>query len=537
MNSLIAKDNELKIIEGINVLLNFDDDTFKDAVNRLNVKADKFISIIYYSGRTFSIIKVLKAIAIQQNNYQKGSKKYERINEILNTRNLEAFKTILLEEITKDVSDIGDKIRKQKIIDRVFEIVSSEDMLNKFIDYENNTQSFCIEGKAVPQTEYLKILGKIFGDKNIKGELSNVNMISNSFYIPQLENYKRRYSKLFDKINIDRYVNAEYEFNEIKQDAQMKDTVIRRGEEPEWNINEELYKSIFQNMPEGLILEEQAIYIYYKLCEGLVYDEGYFYKNRIEDNRYENIFSKEHLESIKLGSKITCFDFARVFAKLVNELDENIEAVIIAEGENKGHFRTGFYTDKVSVMLEAVNIRSGKANDLMKAKNGVKLEGIKIISDREGIIEKALNKVGKLIFGVRQVSIYEYVTDLIEKSIEEQSSGFEEKLKSFIDVMKENKISGNEAVQTFNIFDRMDFFGENIDKVFLGRREYQNGKANYKRMILMRNRENSCYKYYLLDSETLVWIGCETSEISEILKAGEFFYESERHKMPEDFER
>ena len=65
---------------------------------------------------------------------------------------------------------------------------------------------------------------------------------------------------------------------------------------------------------------------------------------------------------------------------------ETQKTVIISRGINKGHFLTGFYTDKVSLMLEPINGRSLATNDLAKAKNGIECEGIHIISDRENVI-------------------------------------------------------------------------------------------------------------------------------------------------------
>lgn len=85
------------------------------------------------------------------------------------------------------------------------------------------------------------------------------------------------------------------------------------------------------------------------------------------------------------GDKITCYDFSRMYAKLINELDGDITAVMILEGGNEGHALAGFYTENVSATVEAINVDSDKdsTNDLMKAKNGIKLKGVKTISDND----------------------------------------------------------------------------------------------------------------------------------------------------------
>ena len=44
-------------------------------------------------------------------------------------------------------------------------------------------------------------------------------------------------------------------------------------------------------------------------------------------------------------------------------------------------------------MLEAINVKSHSTNDLTKAKLGIKPEGIKVVSDKENIIENPNYKI------------------------------------------------------------------------------------------------------------------------------------------------
>ena len=103
--------------------------------------------------------------------------------------------------------------------------------------------------------------------------------------------------------------------------------------------------------------------------------------------------------------------------------------------------------------------------------------------------------------------------------------------------MKQNNILGNEAIQTLYTYYHCGFFGEELEKAFLGKEEYQDGKKSYRRMVLIRNkneiRENSENSdLYLLDSDTLELSTCTAQEIMDKLRTGEFIYESEKHKMP-----
>lgn len=222
---------------------------------------------------------------------------------------------------------------------------------------------------------------------------------------------------------------------------------------------------------------------------------------------------------------------------MINELEGDIESVIIAEGINQGHYLTGFYTDKVSVMLEAINGRTGGTNDLMKAKNGIEFEGIDIISDKDGIINKAIKKIYPQIYRKEQISIQEYMQELKILPREESSYDFATKLQSFVEIMRKNNISRNEAIQTLTAFYHSGFFGEQVDRAYMGKKEMENGEENYKRLVLMRPNkqflENSREEVlYLMDADSLELSMCTPQEILEKIKMGQYVYENEKHKMP-----
>lgn len=56
------------------------------------------------------------------------------------------------------------------------------------------------------------------------------------------------------------------------------------------------------------------------------------------------------------------------------------------------------------------------------------------------------------------------------------------KLEAFVETMREENIFGNEAIQTLNLFYYSGFFGEDSEKVYLGRKEMQNGKKTLEQM-------------------------------------------------------
>ena len=563
MNIISPKEEVNRMVDGMHTILNLPEEKYNLFIEEMTPKGEKIESLRffyltdgceipqnpiqigleqtydenqnyigrgYFGGTNFSMHKILEYCKSMLNSYPADSLEYSKISTILHTRDLDSF-----------IASYSSKENiKSKLLDKIFEILSNDDMLSKFLDYSNNTEIFAIDGIMLPIKDYLEPLGKIFGNKDKSGNLSNSNSISKDFFIPDLEEFKNRYLQILNTINMDRYVNPDYTFS---GSSHMFDTIVRNGDEPDWNIDSKIHQEIFDNMPQNLSLEEQAMYIYCKMCIMFYYDEGYSYKDKLNKVNYESTFSKEHLEGLKIGSKITCYDFSRMYAKLLNELDGDITAVMILNGANEGHALVGFYTEKVSATAEAINVDSNKdsTNDLMKAKNGINLKGIKIISDREGILKQATDKVYKQILGKNPKSIKEYIQEL--KGVEKEQdipNDVALKLQCLLEVMRANNISGNEFTQTLWGVSKSKYFGDSkLEKAYLGElQKDEKGSQRYKRHILLRNiiqekgEDSQRKEVYMIDTDTLELTTCTEEQIIAKLNSGELIYENEKHKLP-----
>lgn len=489
-------------------------------------EAGKFIGRSYYGAKTVPTYELFYQFKQLLSHFEPNSKNYKRIVEILKTRDIEAFKLSLLDK------KIGDK----DLLDKVFEILSDEDTFKKFLDFENNREDFHIDGKSRELSEYLRCLGSIYGNKNSVGLLEKAKDIYNNYYIPDFYTYGERYRKIFDSYNMDRYVNPLYEFRGFNSLTHIHDRIIRKDEEPNWKINPELREAVYKDFPEDATLEEKVMYIYCKLCKELQYDEGYFYRDKLSEDCYEHTFSQEHLEGIKPDSPVTCWDFSRICSKMINELEGDIEAVILSEGENQGHFSVGFYTDKVSAILEAINAKTKGTNDLMKAKNGIELEGIEIVSDRQGLINTAIESVYPKALGRNQIDIIKYMMSLkaLPETIVEDN--LENKIQAFTSVMRENNIYGNEAMQALNVYYNAGFFGEKLKKAYVGRESIDSGQRKFKRSVLIVSKTESMLPdtvVYSIDTQSLKLSKHSAQDIINSLNSGEIIYENKNHTLPD----
>ena len=549
MSSENIDNKENIIIEGINQILDLDDTSFDVVFEKLfNARHDIFFSYIYesnsisknkqialekiydntciflrkeyFNGELLSVRDILSVLNTYKNTMEKDSPKYYRAQKLLMSRNLSAFKS---------------HIPINKKLNKTFEIVSNDDTLQKFLDYNNNLEYFSVNGQAIPKSEYIQYLDKIFGERDNSGNFSNDTIISKDFYIPELDEYKKRFSIIYDNLNVERYTNPEYEFREMPISPGGDYSPIRKDVEPNWTLNPKLNDEVFKDMPKDLSLEEKTMFIYCKLCKIFTYDDGYFYKNQLDSTNYTHKFSKQHLESITPNSKITCWDFARILSKMINSLDGDIEALILAEGINKGHFSVGFYTDKVSAILDAVDGQSGGTNDLMKGKNGIAFEGIRIISDKNNVLEKATDKVYPMVFGKTQLSIKDYVDKLHQTQKNYMPFDIEKAFETFSETMKNLNIYGDEAIQTFISWNHLGFFGKKLEKALIGKKETRDGKTYYSRSLLIRNPSEETINnnpVYWLDADTLTFSKKSREESIKKLASGEYIYESEKHKLP-----
>lgn len=565
MNIVTEKPYKDRLSDGIFTILNLGEEDFNRFIEILTIAPNKKIEdwiYFFYStdhcknpdnevkigldekntrrytemreGLSYSIPEFMSQLESYLQNLERDSDEYLCCNKIIAIRNIDALKKYFSGRNGKD----------SELIDKLFEALTNPDICERFMNFDENGDYFKIEGKSYQIEDYLKKFGQIFRYRyEAEGEEEAFfvgDFLIRNFHLPEsvkstiYQNATQIYQAYHERYS--RYVDRRYEFRELDNEDDMR--TFRNGDEPNWNVNEELRAAIFNNLPQDLSLEEQALFIYTRLCQELEYNEEYLYRNKDISSQFESNFSQEQLESIKPGSKITCFDFSRIFSKLVNELDGDIEAIVISQGTNRGHFLTGFYTDKVSVRLEAINInlngRQDPTNDLMKAKNGIKLRGVQPIFDRDGIINDSLRKVYSLTYGKDALSVKGFVQELKSLPETDVPDDIKLKLQSFIEVMRDRGIVGNEFVQTLDGMCKAKFFGQDVEKAYLGKRMEHDGEKHIQRMILFRQKgteEQEEPHFYLIDTSTLEMVEPPQQQLIEELNSGSMIYESEKHKI------
>ena len=165
-----------------------------------------------------------------------------------------------------------------------------------------------------------------------------------------------------------------------------------------WEIEEQM-KKLLKDLKNNntLSFEEKILEIYKYICLNYIYDDNvlFFFKNEngyTAVDWYGRIVEKEWIENRKKHNRRICYEFARVYAKAINELIENneeLEACMIGDIENL-HYVVGLTGKEYSIILDLDDFNSIK--DLTRLKLGLTIKGIRILRDESGKFKNAVEK-------------------------------------------------------------------------------------------------------------------------------------------------
>lgn len=225
-----------------------------------------------------------------------------------------------------------------------------------------------------------------------------------------------------------------------------------------WELDESLQKLVNTLLEEDTIdFEEKVLIIYKYICLNYVYDDNvlYFFKKDSSDQNnikyiavdwYGRIIDKKWKENRKNHNRRVCYEFARFYAKAINEMligNDNCEAFMLGDKENL-HYVVGLTGNEYSIILDPDDFNNIK--DLTRLKLGLAINGIKVLRDNSGKFQKAVDKfnqdkknelpeVEKTRENLKDGNFIEYFKSVVEilKSYNIDSQGFYEYMKSIVE--------------------------------------------------------------------------------------------------------
>lgn len=229
------------------------------------------------------------------------------------------------------------------------------------------------------------------------------------------------------------------------------DTVKWELEKPLKNLVTELLNN------NTLTFEEKVLSVYKYICLNYIYDDNvlYFFKRDCSDpdnikyiavDWYGRIVGNTWIENRKKHNRRICYEFARFYAKAINELlqkNNTLEAFMLGDKENL-HYVTGLTGDDYSIILDLDDFNSIK--DLTRLKLGLTLKGIKILRDDSGKFKKAIDnfnkdkleelvEVEKITQSLQGKDTIKYLNSIVEilRTYHIDSQGFMEYMRSKIE--------------------------------------------------------------------------------------------------------
>ena len=450
---------------------------------------------IYNRNYTFDIKEILYNIVIYNSN------KYLKL---LNTFN---NKYIYATLVAKDEIDFT-------FINLCFEILSNEEIYNKFIDFDNNKELFSLNN-LYNQEHYLLEMMKYFEqNKNlviIKDIQFNFNFTTNEFI--------ERYNKLKNMITIsnktkeeesDFLVNEGYPYSFHKQ----------KYIDNDWNLDKSIEHYVLDGMNSDYSLEEQIAHIYIKLCVLLEYEGSY-----MVDTNINSLYSKNIMEGINVDNPvIICSDFTHLFTKLVNKL-ENVDArsVRCGKGNRVHEYAAILIKDKnTRVDFDPIDVH-GNFNDLTSAKLGIELKGIQYIKDDDNTFRNAVQKVYNHLISQNTINTYYLINEYEKLNFRNISVDFSQNIYRFLEQMKIRNIRGNELIIAFMRMENIGYFG-NINYSLA----YYRHEDNYMERVILFESNNKLF-YFRTSTQDIIEFSKE--ELNNFFNENVLSYEDDKYKL------
>lgn len=296
-------------------------------------------------------------------------------------------------------------------------------------------------------------------------------------------------------------------YNEVSQTLEGDYKIIlepKRELKEHWieydQVKWELEESI-QNLVETLSkdntinIEDKILSIYKHICLNYVYDGNvlYFFKRDMSDlnnikyiavDWYGRIIDEKWKENRKKHNRRICYEFARFYAKAINELlgeNDKLEAFMVGDKENL-HYVVGLTGEEYSIILDLDDFN--KLKDLTRVKLGLTIEGIKILRDNSGKFQKAIDKFNK-----------DRLNELVEvEEVKEKLKGKDtiEYFNRIVDILKSYEIDS----QGFFEYMRKTIENEEIEIDKIWKEVKGDGEKRYARCLIFTFDS----KTYLLDS-------------------------------------
>lgn len=311
----------------------------------------------------------------------------------------------------------------------------------------------------------------------------------------------------------------------LEPTREMKDDWIEY-DKVKWETEEGIETLVKKLLDEkSMSFEEKILKLYEYICLNYIYDANvlYFFKKDTSDKEnikyiavdwYGRIVGQEWINNRKKHNRRICYEFARFYAKAINELinkNDEIEAIMLGDKDNL-HYVVALTGNDYSAILDLDDFSSIK--DLTRVKLGLTIKGIKILRDEKGKLQRAVEKFNEgkndelkeiedAKINLREHNLIKYFNQVVKilRKYDIDSQGFFEYIRAIIEnegieiekIWKEDQKSPERRYERCIIFE-LDGKTYLIDSIEQTLSEIDIGNMD-KKIFIFNNEENE-YPYY-----------------------------------------
>lgn len=260
-----------------------------------------------------------------------------------------------------------------------------------------------------------------------------------------------------------------------KEQSELDDSI--EYDKADWKITDELNAYVYKMANNNqLSIEDKILGIFKKVCTDYVYDDNLIsYIQKIDEDSfslpdwYGRDIDSEWEKKRSAHNRRVCFELSRYLAKALTELSEQTTNYDVCIHWNKEliHYFVGLISDDYTIIIDPDDFFEIK--DLTRLKTDLTINGIKILKDKYGAFESALEKFNN---GRSEFAYTKIQEDIAERDRSNEITEAESS-KS-----KDNKTEEDEEISFFS--KAMEILSEKYDLDSQGIYEYMKEIADIK---------------------------------------------------------
>ncbi|MDE5630759.1 MAG: hypothetical protein K2I70_04080, partial [Bacilli bacterium] len=303
------------------------------------------------------------------------------------------------------------------------------------------------------------------------------------------------------------------------------------------DLDASLEQAVLSDMNPTYSLLEKALYIYYKLCEILSYDQEYYAANQ-KGEEAEKHCDINRINNVTLeNNEVVCYEFIAIYSYFLRRLGIKYTVDNAVKDEyGKGHSTISFKVGEF--LITADSTRSILSNDMTSAKINAPLMGIHLTNKNLVTRNKFLEAYEKVSSDIRknkkEKKVFSEAVKEYREKYAKQHLSKKEKLYLLFKEIGNTNLKGVDVISVhMRIYEGLFKQDEDVDINFISSTINAYKDYNYTPLtILSVHLSNDEYIYYQIDPNNPNLVETiSKEEIRELFESRDFAYIGTQNKI------